>query len=85
MHNNDMNNYTSGNQKNNYYKFLKSSVDQCNLSPRLCSRKKVFSLLNGKLHSKVVFIAEAPGRLGAECTGIPLYGDKTGDTFVKHC
>jgi len=36
---------------------------------------------NGNLNSKVVFIAEAPGRLGAECTGIPLYGDKTGDNF----
>ena len=28
-----------------------------------------------------MFIAEAPGRLGADRTGIPLYGDRTGDNF----
>ena len=26
-------------------------------------------------------MAEAPGRLGADRTGIPLYGDRTGDNF----
>jgi uracil-DNA glycosylase family 4 len=31
--------------------------------------------------SKVLFVAEAPGRLGAERTGIPLFGDRTGDNF----
>jgi uracil-DNA glycosylase family 4 len=33
------------------------------------------------LEAKVLFVAEAPGRLGADKTGIPLYGDKTGDNF----
>jgi uracil-DNA glycosylase family 4 len=47
----------------------------------MCNRKKVLSANNGNLYSKVIFIAEAPGRLGAECTGIPLYGDKTGENF----
>jgi uracil-DNA glycosylase family 4 len=47
----------------------------------MCSRKKVLSAHNGNLNSKVLFIAEAPGRLGAECTGIPLCGDKTGNNF----
>lgn len=28
-----------------------------------------------------MFIAEAPGRNGAERTGIPIYGDPTGDNF----
>jgi len=28
-----------------------------------------------------MFVAEAPGRLGAELYGIPLFGDKTGQTF----
>ena len=44
-------------------------------------RRKVFSEANGSLNSKVLFIAEAPGRLGADKTGIPLFGDKTGDNF----
>jgi uracil-DNA glycosylase family 4 len=30
-----------------------------------------------------MFIAEAPGRLGAEKTGIPLFGDRTGDRFEE--
>jgi uracil-DNA glycosylase family 4 len=47
----------------------------------MCDRKKVLSRNNGNLNSKVIFIAEAPGRLGAECTGIPIYGDKTGENF----
>lgn len=65
------------------YKFdmLLNSVQNCTLCSRMCNRKKVLSNLNGSLNSKVLFIAEAPGRLGAECTGIPLLGDKTGDNF----
>ena len=61
---------------------LLSEVNNCEKCSRMCDRKKVLSKENnGKLDSKVVFIAEAPGRLGAELTGIPLCGDKTGDNF----
>ena len=45
-----------------------------------CSRR-VLSELNGDWEAAVVFVAEAPGRLGAEKTGIPLFGDRTGDRF----
>lgn len=64
-----------------YFNYLLSSVKNCDICNRMCARKKVLSLNNGNLNSKVIFIAEAPGRLGAECTGIPLYGDKTGENF----
>lgn len=67
--------------KEQLFKYLVSSVNKCDICPRMCNRKKVLSELNGNIHSKVVFIAEAPGRLGAECTGIPLYGDVTGNNF----
>lgn len=30
-----------------------------------------------------MFVAEAPGRLGAERTGIPLFGDRSGDRFEE--
>lgn len=63
------------------FNMLLNSVQNCTLCSRMCNRKKVLSYLNGSLNSKVLFIAEAPGRLGAECTGIPLLGDKTGDNF----
>lgn len=58
-----------------------NSVQSCNLCSRLCNRTKVLSEYNGNLNSKVMFVAEAPGRLGADLTGIPLYGDKTGENF----
>lgn len=68
-------------QKQDYFVSLLNSVHQCDLCPRMCGRRKVLSSVNGNLNAKIVFIAEAPGRLGAECTGIPLYGDKSGDNF----
>ncbi len=46
-------------------------------------RTKVLSLANGSLDSSVVFIAEAPGRLGADKYGIPLHGDQTGRNFEE--
>lgn len=69
------------NSKLNSFEMLLNSVQNCTLCSRMCNRKKVLSNLNGNLNSKIIFIAEAPGRLGADCTGIPLLGDKTGDNF----
>jgi len=60
---------------------LCEAVKHCNLCDRLQGRTKVLSKANGNFLSKVLFIAEAPGRLGADRTGIPLFGDKTGDKF----
>jgi uracil-DNA glycosylase family 4 len=45
--------------------------------------RRVLSDLNGPWGAKVMFVAEAPGRLGAERTGIPLFGDRTGDRFEE--
>jgi uracil-DNA glycosylase family 4 len=57
------------------------AVQHCSLCARLQGRNKVLSMANGNLHSKVLFVAEAPGRLGADRTGIPLFGDRSGDNF----
>jgi len=62
---------------------LVSDVQNCKKCPRMCGKTKVLSKENGNIYSKVMFIAEAPGRLGADCTGIPLKGDKTGDNFEE--
>ncbi len=67
--------------KYNRFKDLIQSIQNCNLCSRMQCRRKVFSDANGSIDSKVLFIAEAPGRLGADQTGIPLCGDKTGDNF----
>lgn len=60
---------------------LIDSVQHCDLCSRLCSRRRVLSAANGTVDAKVLFIAEAPGRLGADRTGVPLHGDRTGDNF----
>lgn len=56
-------------------------VHHCDLCTRMQHRNKVLGPSNGNIASPVVFIAEAPGRLGADKFGIPLYGDQTGRNF----
>lgn len=63
------------------FKDLVQSVKHCDLCTRLSQRTRVLSEANGNLNAKVLFVAEAPGRLGADRTGIPLYGDQTGKNF----
>lgn len=60
---------------------LSNAVKYCDLCERLKEREKVLSVANGNINSRVLFIAEAPGRLGADKTLIPLFGDKSGDNF----
>ena len=67
--------------KQSLFADLIECVQHCNLCPRMQHRKKVLGSLNGSLDSRVVFIAEAPGRLGADKFGIPLCGDQTGRNF----
>lgn len=55
----------------------------CNLCPRMLSRRAVLSPLNGALHPLVMFIAEAPGRNGADRTRIPFHGDASGVNFER--
>jgi len=69
--------------KESRFEDLVESVKHCNICPRLSGRIKVLSSANGSFSSKVLFVAEAPGRLGADRTGVPLYGDRTGDNFEK--
>jgi uracil-DNA glycosylase family 4 len=60
---------------------LQNAVQYCSICARLAQRTKVLSKSNGYLNTKVLFVAEAPGRLGADRTGVPLHGDRTGDIF----
>jgi len=47
-------------------------------------RRRVLSPANGPLAARVLFIAEAPGRFGAEKGGIPLSGDASGRNFTRY-
>lgn len=50
-------------------------------SPRCKGKKCVLGKQCGYLDADIMFIAEAPGRNGAERTGVPVYGDPSGDNF----
>jgi len=74
-------------KKEEDFKDLLILVNKCKKCEKMKSQIKVLSERNGNINSKLLFIAEAPGRLGAARTGIPLHGDKTGDNFeelIKH-
>ena len=38
---------------------------------------------NGRPDARVLFLAEAPGRLGGDRTGVPLTSDQTGRNFAR--
>jgi len=65
------------------FEMLVENANRCNLCARMCGRKKVLSGENGNIDSKVIFIGEAPGRLGADRTGIPFNGDQAGKNFER--
>ncbi|MGI9055427.1 MAG: uracil-DNA glycosylase, partial [Pyrinomonadaceae bacterium] len=66
-------------------KFLKLSqaAQQCRICPDLADKTAVLSELNGNVNPKVMFIAEAPGRQGADRTRQPFSGDKSGANFQQ--
>src|SRR2546426_8839598 len=47
----------------------------CHLCPRFEDKRAVVGPQNGAPNSPVMFVAEAPGRHGADRSGIPLHGD----------
>jgi uracil-DNA glycosylase family 4 len=53
----------------------------CRICPNLADKTAVLSELNGSIAPKVFFIGEAPGRVGADRTRRPFFGDKSGDNF----
>ena len=63
------------------FEALVARAQSCRLCPRMEGRRRVLSAANGDPYARVVFVAEAPGRLGAERTGIPLTDDQTGRNF----
>jgi len=60
---------------------LSEKARNCRRCEAMCERVAVLSELNGSLHPKVFFIAEAPGRQGADRTRRPFSGDKSGANF----
>lgn len=68
----------------NEFVALVREVQACRACPRMEGRRRVLSPANGPLAARVLFVAEAPGRFGAEQGGIPLSGDASGRNFTRY-
>jgi uracil-DNA glycosylase family 4 len=55
----------------------------CRRCPGVVPGSAVVDALPGSSRPHVLFVGEAPGRLGAARTGLPLYGDIAGERFAR--
>ena len=60
---------------------LIDDVRACTLCERMRESARVLSFAAGNLLAKILFIGEAPGRLGADLTEVPFHGDAAGRNF----
>ena len=67
------------------FEALAARVQACRRCPGMEGRRRVFGRLNGDPAALWLVVAEAPGRLGAERSGIPLVSDQSGRTFRRLC
>ncbi len=65
------------------FQSLAREAQSCQKCEAMCDKIAVLSELNGNLNPKAMFIAEAPGRQGADRTRRPFSGDKSGANFQK--
>lgn len=60
---------------------LCARVQQCRQCARMSQSKRVLNRASGAIDAEVMFVGEAPGRLGADSSGIPFHGDRSGHNF----
>jgi DNA polymerase len=69
--------------KQKRFETLARKARKCMICPDLADKIAVLSKMNGNINPKVMFIAEAPGRQGADRTRKPFSGDNSGKNFDK--
>lgn len=62
---------------------LAEQARACRACPSMAGRVPVLSRANGNPAARVLFVAEAPGRRGAEVSRVPLSRDQTGRRFER--
>ena len=67
----------------NAFDVLCGKVSGCVLCSRMKDSQRVLNHSSGSLDAEIMFIGEAPGRLGADNSGIPFHGDKAGHNFEE--
>ena len=69
--------------KKKRFQKLSESSSHCRLCPAMSNLPAILSSKNGSIYTDLIFVAEAPGRLGSGRTGIPFHGDRSGDNFEQ--
>ncbi|TMC50757.1 MAG: uracil-DNA glycosylase [Chloroflexi bacterium] len=70
------------------YQALVDRVVACRACPRMEGRRRVLGEGNGPLRASALLVGLAPGRHGADRTGIPFVGDRSGavlDGLLQRC
>ncbi len=62
---------------------LVDRVSACEKCPRMKGSARVLGPGCGPLDAPLVFVGEAPGRLGADGSHLPFHGDRSGHNFEK--
>jgi uracil-DNA glycosylase family 4 len=65
------------------FEALVAEVQACRRCATMEGRRRVLGAANGLLDARVLFVAEAPGRLGGDRTGVPLTSDQSGRNFGR--
>jgi uracil-DNA glycosylase family 4 len=65
------------------FEALVAEVQACRRCPAMEGRRRVLGPASGPLAARALFVAEAPGRLGGDRTGVPLTSDQTGRNFAR--
>lgn len=69
-------------ERDDAFEVLLERVAACRCCPGMGSRP-ILSRRHGAPGARVLFVAEAPGRLGAVRTGVPMSSDNTGRRFGR--
>ncbi len=62
---------------------LVADAQACTACPDMQGCTRVLTDANGSPSAQIMFIGEAPGRLGAEKTAVPFHGDVAGENFDR--
>jgi uracil-DNA glycosylase family 4 len=70
-----------GNKKVADFETLVAEARACQTCARMRGSQRIIGHASGRISAPIMFIGEAPGRLGADASAIPFHGDKAGDNF----
>ena len=72
---------TPQNDRETKFLNLVERVQACEKCPRMKGSARVLGPACGPMDAPLMFVGEAPGRLGADGSHLPFHGDKSGHNF----